>query len=123
MRRELWAIGNAFGYAIRILNSAFCDGTEEDYEKELDTDETWLVAEQVNGLCSEMMIDDASDILAMIQSVPKNRLCEQINCIYHHPENPKMHNFCHFQDKCDICDCNAKSKAEPRDKRAHFNAK
>lgn len=120
MKRELWAIGKAFASGIQILNSICCSN---DDEKEFGWDERWLVAEQINGSCSEMMIDDAYDVLVMIQSIPKNRLCEKIECIYHHPEDPTSNNYCHCQDKCDECVENQKSKLDKLRKKNNFKSK
>ena len=121
MRRELWSIGCCFGYAVRVLNSIFCTDRKE--ETELSDDEMWLVAEQINSMCSEMMLDDAYDVLVMIQSIPKNRLCEKIECIYHHPENEASHNYCHFQSKCDECVENKKSKLGKSRQKNNFKSK
>jgi len=121
MRRELWAIGCSFGYAIRILNSICCTDCKEEHE--LSEDESWLVAEQINSMCSEMMLDDAWDVLNMIRAVPKNRLCERTDCRYHHPENAEKHNYNHFQDKCDECIKNEKSKLDEADRIHHFESK
>lgn len=118
MKRELWSIGCTFGYAIRVLNSIFCDG---EIEKELSEDEKWLVAEQVNSMCSDMMIEDAQDILTMVNSMVTNRLCERVDCQYHHPKTPHTHTFCDmFKDKCEECIHNEKSKTPDDDKIEHF---
>ena len=93
MKREMWVVANTFAYAIRILNSIFCDGDvklgkdrDGEYnEKEYNEKEMWLVAEQVNSMCSEIMIEDVEIIIAMIKSLPIKRLCEKTDCFYHHP--------------------------------------
>ena len=95
MKREQWSIGNCFGYAIRILNSIFCRDPKstDNSEIEYDEDAKWLVAEQINYLCSDMMIEDAQEILKMVQVIPTGRLCEITECIYHHPRkilNPDL---------------------------------
>jgi hypothetical protein len=70
MKREPWSIAHTFGYAVRILNSIFCrnedrpEWTEE--EQEMGENNKWLVAEQINSLCSNMMIEDAQDMLKMV---------------------------------------------------------
>ena len=127
MKREFWAIGNAFAYGIRILNCMFClhpktDGWREE-DLEMGEDNKWLVAEQINSMCSPMMIDDAYDVLEMIRACPKNRLCERVDCQYHHPQNPTRHNYCHFQDKCDECIENEKSKIDKDSRMHHFESK
>jgi len=113
MKREPWAIANTFGYAVRVLNSIFCQSdmpvyTEE--EKEMEEENKWLVAEQINSMCSDMMIEDAQDMLRMVQAMPINRLCEKVDCIYHHPKNPITHTFKGiFEDKCAECINNQKA--------------
>ena len=116
MKREPWAIGNTFGYAIRVLNSIFCrkgdirGWSEED--KEMGEDNKWLVAEQINSMCSDMMIEDAQDILKMISSMPSNRLCEEITCVYHHPDNPGSHGYNGLYNKrCGEC-CHNKNQTD-----------
>lgn len=127
MKREPWSIGCSFGYAIRILNSIFCRGEDiegwSEEDKEMGEDNKWLVVEQINSMCSEMMIDDASDVLVMLRAIPKDRLCERIDCRYHHPEDAERHNFAHFQDKCDECENNGKSKLDEADRIHHFESK
>ena len=113
MRREIWAIGNTFGYAVRVLNSIFCTDTEK--ETEFSENDKWLVAEQVNSLCSEMMIDDAYDILRMVQAIPYDRLCEKVYCIKHHPNPFKKSD----KERCDQCSYNKKSKT-PVDLKFNF---
>lgn len=118
MKRELWSIGSTFAYGIKILNSIFC---EEDNETELSKDEKWLVAEQVNSMCSKMMIEDAQDMLAMVSSMEQGRLCERTDCSYHHPENPHTHTYRGmFMDKCEDCIENQKSKLDKSDRMDHF---
>ncbi len=118
MKREPWAIANAFAYGVRVLNSIFC--TDCKNEPEYGEDDLWLVVEQINSMCSVIMIDDAYDILVMVQSIPMNRLCERTDCNYHHPEDPTKHNYCNFQDKCDECIHNKKSKEEKSNQMEHF---
>lgn len=101
MRRELWAIANAFAYGIRVLNSAFCSDSKE--EQELSRDELVLIAEQVNNMCSSLMIEDAQLILQMVESIPAKRFCEKLDCVYHNPENPNKHNYTIYQSFCDVC--------------------
>jgi len=108
MRREIWAIGNTFGYAVRILNSIFCTDTEK--ETEFSEDDKWLIVEQVNSLCSEMMIDDTYDILRMVQTIPYNRLCEKISCMYHHPKDFEKSDYPISKERCNRCSYNKKSK-------------
>ena len=118
MKREPWAIGNQFAYAIRVLNSIFCrkedckeskDWTEE--EKEMHPDNVWLIAEQINSMCSPTMLMDARDVMTQVMSMPSNRMCEKINCIYHHPENPEKHTFNGlYEEKCNKCIYNKKAK-------------
>lgn len=92
MKREPWAIANTFAYAIRILNCIFCrhpkqEGwAEEDVEASAETH--WLIAEQIKNMCSDNMIEDAQEMLVMVQSMPINRLCEKTLCRFHHPDNP-----------------------------------
>ncbi len=128
MKREPWAIGNCFAYAIRVLNSIFCrhpekEGWIED-DREASEEIHWLVVEQINSMCSDMMIDDASDILKMVNSIPTGRLCEATECSFHHPQNPQSHTFCDlFKEKCGECIHNEKSKIEQSDKIEHFEPK
>jgi hypothetical protein len=108
MNREPWAIGNTFAYAIRILNCIFCRDTKhpEYTEKEKEASESihWLVAEQINSMCSDMMIEDAQDMLVMVSSIPTNRLCEMLGCHYHHPKNPHRSSYVDVSgDKCSKC--------------------
>ena len=99
MKREPWSIGSTFGYAIRVLNSIFCSDLEK--EQEYDQDTKWLVAEQINSMCSDMMIEDAQDMLAMVSSIPTGRLCERTDCRFHHPPNPHTHSYVDVSgDKC-----------------------
>lgn len=124
MRREPWAIGNTFAYAIRVLNSIFCRASEPEWteeEKEMGDDNKWLVVEQINSMCSDMMVEDAVEILQMVSSIPTDRLCEKINCMAHHPENPRKHDYSTFGDRCGGCIHNSKSKAE--DKIDYFEQK
>jgi len=107
MKRELWSIANAFAYGVRILNAAFCELGEE---KELSKEELWMIAEQINSMCSPMMIDDAGEMIKMVQSIPENRLCEKTNCVFHHPENAYTHNYIIFQEKCNKCKWDKKSE-------------
>jgi len=125
MRRELWSIGCTFGYAVRVLNSIFCSeeiAKGEDREQELNNEESWLVVEQVNALCSQMMIEDAYDILGMVSVIPNNRLCERTDCKFHHPEHFQKHDFTIFQDKCDECIFNEKSKINKDSQMEHFES-
>lgn len=77
MRREIWAIGNTFGYAIRVLNSIFCsngkkeNGKWEETEGEYSQEELQLVAEQINSMCSKTMLEDAQIILKMAGGIKK----------------------------------------------------
>ena len=109
MKREFWAIGNTFGYAIKVLNSIFCsdgktkDGKYNEEEGEYSEEEMWLVAEQVNSMCSKTMLEDALIIISMADSLPENRLCEQINCISHHSKDYQKHDFRHTYNNCKIC--------------------
>lgn len=100
MKRELFAIGSQSGYAIRVLNSIFCrkpdceeskDWTEE--EKEMHPDNVWLIAEQINSMCSSTMLMDARDVMTQVMSLPSKRLCEELDCQYHHPENAEKESF------------------------------
>ena len=101
LKREHWSIGSTFGYAIRVLNSIFCSDLKE--EDIYETDNKWLVAEQVNSLCSRMMIEDAEEIISMVLSIPDQRMCERTDCIFHHPKKHATHDYSIFQDKCDEC--------------------
>lgn len=128
MKREPWAIANTFAYAIRVLNCIFCrhpkkEGWTED-DVEASADIHWLVAEQINSMCSDMMMEDAEEMMAMVRSIPTGRLCEKTDCQYHHPENPRSHTFCDmFKDKCGKCMYNKKSKIRLYDQLEHFEAK
>lgn len=125
MKREPWAIGNAFAYAIRIVNSIFCrkdepGWTEDDVESS--DENTWLVVEQINSMCSDMMIEDAQDILVMVNSIPTGRLCERTNCHFHHPPNPKRSSYVDVSgDKCRECPFNQKSQVEEKDRTSHYS--
>lgn len=126
MRRELWAIGNTFGYAVRVLNSIFCTDLKD--EPSFLTDEKWLIAEQVNALCSDLMVEDAIEILDMVSAIPEKRLCEKTDCMFHHPENTQKHSYRHFQDKCDECIFNkclllGKAKKLTENQKEHFESK
>lgn len=126
MKREPWSIGCAFAYGIRIVNSIFCCKPDEpgwtEEEKEMGEDNKWLVVEQVNSMCSQMMIEDAHDILQMAASLPNNRLCEQLDCKYHHSEDYAKHDYKIFQSKCDECSRNKKSKVESADQFDYFES-
>ena len=120
MKREPWAIANTFAYAIRVLNCIFNrqegkEGwTEDDIEASADTHH--LVAEQINSMCSDMMIEDAQDILKMVESIPSGRLCEKLDCHWHHPENPRTHSYADVsKEKCDECLHNQKSKESKKE--------
>ena len=121
MKREPWVIGNAFAHGIRILNCIFCRAIDEkdwnEEDKEMGEDNKWLVVEQVNSMCSEMMIDDAHDVMDMLQSIPRDRLCECTDCNYHHPESPRTHDYSYLKEKCDECIRNKKAKEADMD---HF---
>ena len=104
MKREFWAIGNTFGYAIRILNSIFC--SDEKKEQEYSEKEMWLVAEQINSMCSKTMLEDVEVIIGMINNLPDKRLCEKIDCVHHHSTDSKKE-IC---DLCSRCSQNKKSR-------------
>ena len=121
MKREPWAIANTFAYAIRILNSIFCTATKEsrvnctdewtEEEKEMGEDNKWLIAEQINSMCSDMMIEDAQDMLIMVHSIPTGRLCEKTDCHFHHPPNPHRSSYVDVsRDKCAECKYNKAAK-------------
>jgi len=112
MKREPWAIANIFAYAIRVLNSIFCTNRED--EKEYDDDNLWLVAEQIKSMCSDMMIDDAKDMLNMVLEIPNKRLCEKVKCFYHHPFVATS------EDKCQKCIYNHKTDISDIEKINNF---
>jgi len=121
MRRELWVIGNAFANGVRILNSIFCTDCKK--EPQLSEDEKWLLAEQINSMCSSMMIEDAQEMLVMVGSMTAMRLCERTDCLYHHSEFPQTHAFGNmFKDKCNECLHNEKSRIDPDNKMEHFES-
>ncbi len=126
MKREPWAIGTAFAHGVRILNCIFCrhpkeEGWDED-DVEASHDIKLLVAEQINSMCSDMMIEDAQDMLAMVSSIPTGRLCERTDCIYHHPENPHTHSYVDVSgEKCGECPNNQKSQVEVKDRTNHYS--
>lgn len=117
MKREPWSIANTFAYAIRVLNCIFCRqpkkaGWNED-DVEASDEIHHLVAEQINSMCSDMMIEDAQEILKMVESIPTGRLCEKLNCHWHHPENPRTHSYADTsKDKCGECSHNCNSKLD-----------
>jgi len=127
MKREPWAIANTFAYAIRVLNCIFCrhpekEGWTED-DKEASNETHWLIAEQINSMCSDMMIEDARDVLKMISVIPANRLCERLDCLFHHPENFQRYDYNKFADKCNKCSHNEKCKLDKYNKIEHFESK
>jgi hypothetical protein len=128
MKREPWAIGNAFAHGIRILNCIFCrhpkqEGwTEDDVEASHET--KLLVAEQVNYMCSDMMVEDAEEILAMVGSIPTGRLCEETKCVFHHPDNPHaVHGHLDLcKHTCFECSFNTKTKEHVDNQKNHFTS-
>ena len=120
LKREPWSIANAFAYGIRILNAMFCSDNKD--EQEYSPEEMSLVAEQINSMCSRMMIEDAELIIGMILSTPKDRLCERTDCRYHHPDDYRKHDFNIFQDKCDECIHNQKCKLDESSRMDHLES-
>lgn len=125
MKREPWAIANTFAYAIRVLNCIFCRRTKEEGWTEDDVEASdeihHLVAEQINSMCSDMMIEDAQTILVMVQAIPTGRLCEKINCRYHHPEDPHHSSYVDVsKDKCGECFGNKKCELKEMNKKNNF---
>lgn len=128
MKREPWAIGNAFAYAVRVLNCIFCRHPKEEGWNEDDIEANdnihHLVAEQINSMCSDMMREDAEDILAMVASIPTGRLCERLDCRFHHPENPRTHTYVDVSTKrCGECIYNKKCKIEESKRVGNFDTK
>ncbi len=125
MKREPWSIGRSFSAAIQVLNSIFCrkdepGWTEED--KEASEDTKWLVVEQINSMCSDMMIEDAQSILKMVNSIPTGRLCEKMDCHFHHPHNPNRSSYVDVSgEKCGECPFNQKSQIEEKDRTSHYS--
>lgn len=137
MKREPWAIANTFAYAVRVLNCIFCRHPEEEGwtedDKEASGKNHWLIAEQINSMCSDMMIEDAQDMLVMVASIPTGRLCEEIDCKFHHYDNLppfdspaeqiKKRDYTIFKDKCGECPHNKKSEIEKSKQKNHFDIK
>ena len=61
MKRELWAIAKGFLSGIQIINSVFCS---KDSEQELSEEEKWDIVEFINSEVSNMMLEDAEDIIS-----------------------------------------------------------
>jgi hypothetical protein len=132
MKREPWAIGNTFAYAVRVLNSIFCMASDGDStgcseswsadDREASGDIHWLVAEQINSMCSDMMIEDAQDMLKMVQSIPTGRLCERMDCHFHHPPNPNRSSYVDVSGaKCRVCPYNTKCKVDVSKRQSHYS--
>ncbi len=126
MKREPWAIANTFAYAIRVLNCIFCrhpkkEGWTED-DVEASHEIKLLVAEQVNHMCSDMMMEDAEEILVMVRSIPTGRLCEEVECRYHHPEDPYRSSYVDVsKDKCGECTFNKDFKLDSSKQKSNFS--
>jgi hypothetical protein len=105
LNREAWSIANAFAYGVRILNAMFCSDNKD--EQEYSSEEIWEVTEQVNYMCSRMMMEDAQLVVDRVLSLPEKRLCKKFDCKFHHPDDSRIYDWSIPQEKCDECIHNA----------------
>jgi hypothetical protein len=73
------------------------------------SDEQWEIAERLNNKCSYRQFEEAKELIEMAMCLPKNRDCDMLSCIYHHPDNARTHSYIHLTDKCSDCIYNKKN--------------